>query len=105
MPPVRPIAPPLALLLLYATSGLIWGAWIQRLPVVARRLDLSNSELGIVLPAFPIGAIVAFQVIAVLSTRYQSRTTLVAFGLLRAAVFPLLGLATDMTFLLSLIHI
>lgn len=100
MPPVRPIAPPLALLLLYATSGLIWGAWIQRLPVVARRLDLSNSELGIVLPAFPIGAIVAFQVIAVLSTRYQSRTTLVAFGLLRAAVFPLLGLATDMTFLM-----
>lgn len=100
MPPVRPIAPPLALLLLYATSGLIWGAWIQRLPVVARRLDLSNSELGIVLPAFPIGAIVAFQVIAVLSTRYQSRTTLVAFGLLRAAAFPLLGLATDMTFLM-----
>jgi hypothetical protein len=23
---------PLALLLLYATSGLLWGVWIQRLP-------------------------------------------------------------------------
>lgn len=101
MPPARPVAPPLALLLLYATSGLIWGVWIQRLPVVARRLDLTNADLGIVLPAFPIGAIVAFQLIAILSTRFQSRTTLVAFGLLRAAVFPLLGLATDMTTLMA----
>jgi predicted MFS family arabinose efflux permease len=101
MPPARPVAPPLALLLLYATSGLIWGVWIQRLPVVARRLDLTNADLGVVLPAFPIGAIVAFQLVAILSTRFQSRTTLVAFGLLRAAVFPLLGLATDMTTLMA----
>ena len=101
MPPARPIAPPLALLLLYATSGLIWGVWIQRLPVVARRLELTNADLGMVLPAFPIGAIVAFQVISILSSRFQSRTTLVAFGLLRAAVFPLLGLATDMATLMA----
>ncbi len=91
----------IALLLLYATSGLIWGVWIQRLPVVAHRLELTNANLGIVLPAFPIGAIVAFQVISVLSSKYQSRATLVAFGLLRAAVFPLLGLATNMAFLMA----
>ncbi len=100
MPPARPIPPPFALLLLYATSGLIWGVWIQRLPVVARRLELTNADLGIVLPAFPIGAIVAFQLVAIISARFQSRTTLVAFGLLRAAVFPLLGLATDMVTLM-----
>lgn len=101
MPPARPISPPIALLLLYATSGLLWGVWIQRLPAVARHLDLTQSQLGIVLPAFPIGALVAFQLVSVLSTRFESRTTLTAFGLLRAAVFPLLGLATDMPTLMA----
>jgi predicted MFS family arabinose efflux permease len=101
MPHARPIAPPLALLLLYATSGLLWGVWIQRLPAVARHLDLTQSQLGIVLPAFPIGALVAFQLVPVLSARFESRTTLAAFGLLRAAVFPLLGLANDMPTLMA----
>jgi predicted MFS family arabinose efflux permease len=91
----RSVSPPLALLLLYATSGMLWGAWIQRLPVVTRHLELTNAQLGIVLPALPIGAIVAFQLVSILSNRFQSRTTLIAFGLQRAAVFPLLGLATD----------
>jgi predicted MFS family arabinose efflux permease len=101
MPHARPIAPPLALLLLYATSGLLWGVWIQRLPAVARHLDLTQSQLGIVLPAFPIGALVAFQLVPVLSARFESRTALAAFGLLRAAVFPLLGLANDMPTLMA----
>jgi predicted MFS family arabinose efflux permease len=101
MPHARPIAPPLALLLLYATSGLLWGVWIQRLPAVARHLDLTQSQLGIVLPAFPIGALVAFQLVPILSARFESRTALAAFGLLRAAVFPLLGLANDMPTLMA----
>lgn len=91
----------LALLLLYATSGLLWGVWIQRLPSVSRHLELTNAQLGVVLPAFPIGAIVAFQLLAVFSDRVQSRTTLVAFGLLRAAVFPLLGLTGSMAGLMA----
>jgi hypothetical protein len=69
---------------------------VGRLDPATARLDLTNSRLGIMLPAFPIGAIVAFQLLAVLSNRVQSRTTLVGFGLMRAAVFPLLGLTGSM---------
>jgi MFS family permease len=97
----RSVPPPLALLLLYATSGLLWGAWIERIDATRHRLDLSQSELGIVLPAFPIGAIVAFPLVAMFTERFGSRTSVIGFGLLRAAVFPLLGLAPDMPALMG----
>jgi MFS family permease len=97
----RSLSPRVTLLLLYATSGLIWGAWIERIAATRSRLDLTQAELGVALPAFPIGAIVAFAVTAALAGRIGSRRGIIAFGLLRAAVFPLLGLAPNMATLMG----
>jgi MFS family permease len=101
MPSLPRLTPRVTLLLFYATSGLIWGAWVERIAATRDRLHLSQAELGMALPAFPIGAIVAFAVTAALAPRLGSRHAVIAFGLLRAAVFPLLGLAPNTASLMA----
>lgn len=99
----RSIPPHIALVLLYATSGLIWGTWIARIPTITSELELTRSQIGMVLPAFPAGALVAFPLVAAVTTRFGSGRATMTFGLMRAAVFPLLGLAPDMlTLMLAL---
>ncbi len=84
-----------ALALLFATSGVMWGVWIARIPGVSANLDLDRAELGLVLPAFSIGALIAFPVSAAISSRYGSRVAIRIFGVLRALLFPLLALAPN----------
>ncbi|HYH11206.1 MAG TPA: MFS transporter, partial [Thermomicrobiales bacterium] len=99
----RSIPPQIALVLLYAASGLIWGTWIAQIPSITNDLELTRSQIGLVLPSFPVGALLSFPVVAIISARVGSGRTTMAFGLLRAAVFPLLGLAPDMeTLMLAL---
>jgi MFS family permease len=89
----RSIPSHVALALLFATSGIMWGVWIARIPGIADSLDLSRAQLGAVLPAFSIGALIAFPVAAAVSSRLGSRTAIRAFGIGRAALFPLLAIA------------
>jgi MFS family permease len=84
-----------AVALLFATSGIMWGVWIARIPGVAANLDLSRAQLGLVLPAFSIGALIAFPVSAAVSSRHGSRVAIRIFGVLRALLFPLLALAPN----------
>ena len=84
-----------AVALLFATSGVMWGVWIARIPGVAGNLALDRAELGLVLPAFSIGALIAFPVSAAISSRYGSRVAIRIFGVLRGLLFPLLALAPN----------
>jgi MFS family permease len=84
-----------AVALLFATSGVMWGVWIARIPGVSASLDLDRAELGLVLPAFSIGALIAFPVSATVSSRYGSRVAIRIFGVLRGLLFPLLALAPN----------
>jgi MFS family permease len=84
-----------AVALLFATSGVMWGVWIARIPGIANSLDLGRGQLGLVLPAFSVGALVAFPVSAAVSSRYGSRVAIRVFGTLRGLLFPLLALAPN----------
>ena len=84
-----------SLALLFASSGVMWGVWIARIPGVATNLDLSRAALGAVLPAFSIGALVAFPVAAAVTNRFGSRTSIRMFGVLRGLMFPALALAPN----------
>lgn len=91
----RSIPAHVAVALLFASSGIMWGVWIARIPGVADRLDLSRAQLGAVLPAFSVGALIAFPVAAAVASRFGSRIAIRGFGVLRAALFPALALAPD----------
>lgn len=84
-----------SLALLFASSGLMWGVWIARIPGVALNLDLSRAALGAVLPAFSAGALIAFPVAAAVTNRFGSRIAIRIFGILRALLFPALALAPN----------
>jgi MFS family permease len=84
-----------AVALLFGTSGIMWGVWIARIPGIASHLDLSRAQLGVVLPAFSVGALIAFPVSAAVSSRYGSRVAIRTFGTLRGLLFPLLALAPE----------
>ncbi len=84
-----------ALALLFATSGVMWGVWIARIPGVSSNLELDRAELGLVLPAFSIGALIAFPVSATISSRFGSRVAIRLFGVMRGLLFPLLALAPN----------
>ena len=84
-----------ALALLFATNGVMWGVWIARIPGVSSRLELDRAELGLVLPAFSIGALIAFPVSATLNSRFGSRVAIRVFGVMRGLTFPLLAIAPN----------
>jgi MFS family permease len=92
-----------AIAMLFATSGIMWGVWIARIPGVAANLELSRAQLGGILPAFSVGALVAFPVAAAFTSRWGSRNAIRLFGVLRALFFPALALAPNaITLLIAL---
>lgn len=99
----RPLPIHVSLALLFASSGLMWGVWIARIPGVASNLELGQAALGAVLPSFSVGALLAFPVAATVTNRYGSRSAVRLFGLLRALFFPMLALAPNaMTLMVAL---
>jgi len=86
-------SPRAAISLMFAINGILWGTWIARIPAVADHLDVSKAQLGSVLPAFAIGALIALPCAGGLIGRIGSGHTFTLFGLSRIALFPLLALA------------
>lgn len=97
----RPLPPYLVLALLFATSGLAWGIWIARIPGIAGQLELSRTELGAMLPAFSVGALISFPIAAAATGRFGTRASVRMFGILRGLTFPLLALAPNPITLLA----
>ncbi|MGI8403409.1 MAG: hypothetical protein ACR2OE_01330 [Thermomicrobiales bacterium] len=59
---IRLRSPRAAISLMFALNGIVRGTWIARIPGVANHLDISKSQLGSVLPAFAIGALIALPI-------------------------------------------
>ncbi|MGI8485363.1 MAG: MFS transporter [Thermomicrobiales bacterium] len=90
---IRLRSPRAAISLMFALNGIVWGTWIARIPGVANHLDVSKSQLGSVLPAFAIGALIALPAAGWLVGKIGSARSFTIFGLLRTAFFPLLAFA------------
>lgn len=85
----------------FLLQGLCFSTWASRIPTVQQRLHLSETALGGVLLAVPVGLLVSLPLTGWLVARYGSRAMTVAGVLLYAGVLPLLGLAQNSTQLMA----
>jgi MFS family permease len=74
-------------------QGLCFSTWAARITTVQQRLGLSDTELGGVLLAVPVGLLLSLPLSGWLVARYGSKLLVVLGLLLYATVLPLLGLA------------
>lgn len=79
---------------MFLINGIVWGTWIARIPAIATHLDVSRAELGVALPAFAIGALVALPFAGKLIGMIGSANAFRWFGVARTMIFPFLALAT-----------
>lgn len=76
----RSVSPRLALTLLFIMRGFILGNWIARIPAIADHLGVSRTELGTVLIAGAIGALISFQTAAPRISKIGSAKAILLFG-------------------------
>ena len=74
-------------------QGLCFSTWAARIPTVQQRLGLTDTELGGVLLAVPVGSLASLPLTGWLVARYGSRPLTVLGVSLYAAMLLLLGLA------------
>jgi len=82
-------------------QGLCFSTWAARIPTIQQRLNLTDTELGGVLLAVPVGLLLSLPLSGWLVARYGSKLLTLLGLLLYAAVLPLLGLAATTTQLMA----
>lgn len=100
---VRPAAPPfthadltrarVAVFSTFAFAGMLFAAWVPRIPEMKDRLDLSAGTLGVALLAPALGSLVAMNVVGALSARIGTASATRVFTLVFCALAWLPGLA------------
>jgi MFS family permease len=83
------ISPRLALAIIFALRGFMLGNWIARIPAIAEHLEVSRTELGSVLVAGAIGALVSFQLAAPRISRIGTARAITIFGVAWVMTYPL----------------
>lgn len=83
----------LALLGVFAVNGAVLAAWATRIPVVKQTAGLSTGQLGLVLLAPAVGALVAFELSGRAAARFGSSRTTGACAVLFCLLLPLIALA------------
>lgn len=91
----------LAIAALFCFLGFQYGTWVSQVPVLQRRLDLGEGELGLLLLAPGIGAAVSFPLVTRLMKRWGSRRLAGAAALVLLVV--LAALAAARTFPVALL--
>lgn len=79
--------------MLFLANGLLYAAWIPRLPEIRRSLDMSDTVLGLTLVGAGIGGLLTSLVSGRLVDRFGSRTISVAGTILLAATIPFVAIA------------
>ena len=82
-------------------QGLCFSSWAARIPTVQQRLSLTDTELGGVLLAVPVGLLVSLPLSGWLVARYGSRRLAVLGLSAYAAALTLLGLTGTTTQLMA----
>ena len=106
VPLIGSISPRVALAIVFAIRGFMIGNWIARIPAIAEHLGVSRTELGTVLIAGAIGALVSFQVTAPRIAKWGTARSISMFGPMWAMAIPLAMFAPSpvMFFLMFLLY-
>ncbi|GEK22110.1 MFS transporter [Cellulomonas xylanilytica] len=76
---------------LFALAGIAFSSWLARIPAVRDLLDLSTSELGLLLLVGSVGALLTVTVSGVVVQRFGSRAGIVASTVVLAVALVLMG--------------
>lgn len=93
---------------LFFLNGYVVGNWAPKIPEIAQRLDISESQIGIVLFAFGLGAIAGLPLAGIYISRYGSRLLslfgafLSSFILLALSLVPSFEMAIGVGFCFGL---
>jgi MFS family permease len=90
---VSPFMQRMALPALFAWFGVIMGSWVGRIPALRDGLQLSHSQLSLVLLMGGLGAVLSFPVSSRLMSRFGSRQAMLFSGLALLAVLLAIGAA------------
>ena len=85
----------------FLLQGLCFSTWASRIPSIQQKLHLSETALGGVLLAVPVGLIASLPITGWLVAKYGSRTMTVIAVLIYSGILPLLGLAQTTTQLMA----
>jgi MFS family permease len=79
----------------FVLDGTLMGMWLVQIPVVEKRVGISNATLGSLLVLLGLGAFIGMQVAGRLADRVGTRVVVPAAGVLCGAALVLPGLARD----------
>ncbi len=82
-----------AVALVFLINGVVLASWVSRIPAVTSKHGLSKGEVGTLLMAIAVGAIISFAIAGIGINRRGSAATTIVFGSLFALMLPLIGLA------------
>jgi MFS family permease len=91
--------------LTFALAGLLTGVWVARMPALAGKFGTSESEIGIVVLIWGLGAIAAMQGLRTVMARAGSRTVLRVALPLTAVAYLLVALAPTYGLLLAAVAV
>lgn len=89
MPPLN--AASRAVVIVFAASGFAFASWASRLPAVRDLLDLSESQMGLLLLTAAIGSIVAIPLSGLIVQRFGTARTVLVFAVVATSGIPLAG--------------
>ncbi|XVQ13056.1 MFS transporter [Spirillospora sp. CA-255316] len=91
--------------LTFALAGLLTGVWVARMPALAGKFGAGESEIGIVVLIWGLGAIAAMQGLRAVMARAGSRTVLRVALPLTAVAYLLVALAPTYGLLLAAVAV
>lgn len=87
--------------LLFILLGVIYASWAARIPAIRDLLQLSPSQLGVVLLSGGVGAVVSFPLAAWLAGHFGARRAAWFAGLGLISALPCVALAPNMQWLMA----
>lgn len=81
--------------LAFLANGFVIGGWAPQIPLFAARLDLSKAQLGLMILAFGLGAILAMPLVGRVISRIGSKRPTIWLHAAMVPALPLLALAPN----------
>lgn len=86
---------------LFFLQGLCFATWASRIPSIQQRLAISESLLGVILFALPVGSMISLFFSGKLVTKYGSKKMAVSALLLYSLLLPVIGLSNSPALLIG----
>ncbi|MDF9811469.1 MFS transporter [Streptomyces sp. SPB162] len=85
----------LAIAALFLFLGFQYATWVSRLPALKTHLDLSAAQVGLLLMAGGVGAVISFPLVPVVMARLGSRLLSLLSALVLGLILPVLAVAPN----------